>query len=319
MKLSRLRQILPMLPANFDPNDPEQRSKLFWHLGLTSDDANPGLEMDSRFVDTYQEAGFSDVYMTLHSHAFYELLYCCNSCGVEYFVGAERYRLQKGDIILLPPGVSHRPIFPEHMSQPYHRIALWISPEFMRLVCNAFPDMCNTHYHDRALLRTANTPWENLGELFQNGVTIAQHCGPEQQMLLAGNTLTLLAKLFHAFMQQGHTMQAEKPELLDRVLEYVETHLDQKISLSQAEKHLGISESTISHLFREKLNVSFYRYVIQRRLIAARALIADNVLLETVCTRVGFSDYATFYRAFRKEFGISPRQYRQSLEQTESK
>jgi AraC-like DNA-binding protein len=58
------------------------------------------------------------------------------------------------------------------------------------------------------------------------------------------------------------------------------------------------------------MGVSFYRCVTQRRLISAKSLIEQEIPLEDVGRRVGFSDYSTFYRAFKKEFGISPRQYR---------
>ncbi len=44
----------------------------------------------------------------LHSHVFYEVLFCCEG-GTEYLLGAGRYRVQKGDVVLIPPGVSHRP------------------------------------------------------------------------------------------------------------------------------------------------------------------------------------------------------------------
>lgn len=52
------------------------------------------------------------------------------------------------------------------------------------------------------------------------------------------------------------------------------------------------------------------------RLIAAKALIQEGALLETVGQDVGFADYSTFYRAFKKEYGISPRQYRRLQEET---
>ena len=58
------------------------------------------------------------------------------------------------------------------------------------------------------------------------------------------------------------------------------------------------------------MGVSFYRCVTQRRLISAKSFIEQEIPLEDVGRRVGFSDYSTFYRAFKKEFGISPRQYR---------
>ena len=62
-----------------------------------------------------------------------------------------------------------------------------------------------------------------------------------------------------------------------------------------------------------------YRYVTQRRLIAAKTLIEKGQRLEAVAAQTGFTDYSGFYRAFKQEFGISPRQYRVLQEaQTES-
>ena len=87
--------------------------------------------MESRFVDTHQDVSFTNTSVQLHSHSFFELICCRNSCGAEYLVGAERYRLQKGDIILIPPGVSHRPLLPDEMTEPYKRYVLWISQEFL--------------------------------------------------------------------------------------------------------------------------------------------------------------------------------------------
>ena len=66
------------------------------------------------------------------------------------------------------------------------------------------------------------------------------------------------------------------------------------------------------------MGVSFYRCVTQRRLIAAKALILDGHPLENVGQQVGFSDYSSFYRAFKQEYGIPPRQYRKLQELSES-
>ena len=89
------------------------------------------IEMESRYVDTMQVVSTSNEEMQLHSHPFYEILFCRSSGGVEYLVGAERYRLQKDDIVLIAPDVSHRPILPEHMAEAYVRDVLRVSPELM--------------------------------------------------------------------------------------------------------------------------------------------------------------------------------------------
>ena len=105
-------------------------------------------------------------------------------------------------------------------------------------------------------------------------------------------------------------LRAEKPELLDQVMVYVERHLSEKITLAEVARHLYVSESTITQAFRKRMDVSFYRCVTQRRLISAKALIEKGMTLESVAEQVGFSDYSSFFRAFKQEYGISPRQYR---------
>ena len=318
MKLSDLRKMMHALPADFDPKDAEQRTAFLRQLGLDPGGLYQELEMESRFVETHQDVSFANTQVALHSHSFYELLYCCNSCGAEYLVGAERYRLQKGDIILVPPGVSHRPLLPERMPEPYKRVVLWISMEFMHGLRRIFPEMFGDSGGNHVLLRTADTPWESLGELFYNGLRAVEAGGDAWQMLLVGNTMTLLAQIRRAFVDRGHTLQAEKPELLDRVMAFVEEHLGEKITLSQVARHFYVSESTVSQTFRKKMGVSFYRCVTQRRLIAAKEQIAAGVPLEGVSAQLGFADYSAFYRAFKQEYGISPRQYR-NLQETSAK
>ena len=96
---------------------------------------------------------------------------------------------------------------------------------------------------------------------------------------------------------------------MDEVISYIEDHLAEKITLQSAATHFFVSTRTISRLFSDKMDVSFYRYVTQRRLIAAKSLILSGEPLESIGVQVGFADYSTFYRAFKQAFSISPRQF----------
>lgn len=311
MKLSEVRKITEEM-AHVDPANRETAiQQLLDRHGIDAKNLYQELEMESRYVDTHQDSSLSNRLISLHSHSFFEILFCRNTCGAEYLVGSDRYRLQKSDIILIPPGTSHRPLLPDLMSEPYIRDVLWVSPDFIRMLKDTFPAEDLYQIRDIHLLRTAGTQWEFLGEKFRQGVLESERKEIGWEAAVVANTIQLIVQLRRAVSNRTATeMTAEKPELLDRVMAYIEGHFFEKISLSDIARHFYVSESTISQLFRKKMGVSFYRCVTQRRLISAKNLILKDIPLEDVAQQTGFSDYSTFYRAFKGEFGISPRQYR---------
>ena len=296
-------------------NTPEDYLLMRQHLrelGIDPNKLYQELEMSSRYVNTHRDTSYSNATVSLHSHNYYELIYCRTDSGVEYLIGSDRYRIQKGDIVLVPPGVSHRPILPERMAEPYIRDVLWVSTEFMEHLINVFPDPTVKLRDPSVPIRTAGTRWEFLGDLFRNGVREEEGKRPGWETAVLGNTLMIFANLKRAYIERSTgTMKAEKPELLDRIAAYIEVHYGEHITISDLARQFYVSNSTISHLFKQKMGVSIYRYITQRRLIAAKSLIQQGHLLEDVGRVVGFADYSTFYRAFKQEYGISPRQFGQ--------
>ena len=311
MKLSIIRELSKRFSP---PTTPEEMQKIQETLraeGIDFQNFYQKLEMSEPLVETHWDVSYSNTQLHLHSHVFYELLYCCNDCGAEYLVGADRYRLQKGDIVFVPPGISHRPLLPEHMPEPYERYVLWFSQEFLDLFAGKL-GAGEEEISSGTLLRTGDTKWELLGGYFRRGVWEAEHQAPGWQAAIVGNTITLLTLMGRGIRERtADLLKAEKPDLLNEVLTYMELHLNEKITLEETARHFYVSVSTITQLFRQKMGTSFYRCVTQRRLIAAKVRIGNGEALEDVSRAVGFSDYSSFYRAFKKEYGITPRQYTQ--------
>lgn len=316
MKISQMRK-----RAKLTPQDPLSEKRRQLDHSLAEDGYSPGsiyqeLEMDSPYVDTHDDISKSADVVQLHSHTFYEILFCRGG-SLEYLLGTERYHIQHGDVVFVPPGISHCPLFLEKLVDPYTRDVIWISPLFAKQMGDLFPG-AEILTAQPFLLRTAGTQWEGvLGQLFRAGVRESYARAPGWEAAVYGNTMRLLVQLTRVRANDKTlTPPTVKQELLDRILFYVESEMAQKITLAETARRFLVSESTINQLFRKRMNVSFYHYVTQRRLIAAKSLLLSAVPAEHICTMVGFGDYSTFYRAFKQEYGISPAEYRRLQEGT---
>ena len=104
-------------------------------------------------------------------------------------------------------------------------------------------------------------------------------------------------------------------EHLDRRIKRVITVLDQQYrdppSVEQLADDVGLSSSRLAHLFREEVGKSVQGYVLERRLIMAAMLIVQtHERISQIAYSVGFGDVSNFNHAFKRRFGVSPRQYR---------
>lgn len=314
MKLSELKLLSTL--KDRDPKDVEQ---LLQAHSIDLSNIYQELEMNSRYVDTHMDISTGGIPVNLHSHNYYEIVYVLTNSGTQYLAGTMRYTLQRGDIVIIPPGIGHKPIFPLELAEPYRRIVLWVSTEFAESVERLLPDQTARFTDHMFLLRTAGTPYEYIGQFFHKGLKEAQEKKDFWQISLYGNTMQLLVACIRAFSEpENQVLRNEKPELLDDVVSYIETHLHEKISLADTATRFFVSESTIGQTFQKKMHVSFYHYVTQRRLIAAKSMISEEPNLDSLSEKVGFSDYSAFYRAFKKEFGISPREYRNLIAENQS-
>ena len=98
---------------------------------------------------------------------------------------------------------------------------------------------------------------------------------------------------------------------LQRLLEYCQNHYQEPLSVGSLAAALSLSEGHISHLFTYRLHQSFPDYINALRTNEAIRLLRNpKISISDICTSCGFNSIRTFNRAFLKQYGISPSQYR---------
>ena len=110
------------------------------------------------------------------------------------------------------------------------------------------------------------------------------------------------------------TSGALSPERLQRVCDFVEAHLDGNLSLTALADIACLSPYHFSRSFKQATGVGPQRYVMQRRLERAKALVRRTGLpLALIAQEAGFVDQSHLTAIFRRETGVTPGRYRASL------
>lgn len=101
---------------------------------------------------------------------------------------------------------------------------------------------------------------------------------------------------------------------LRRVLEYIDDHLADKLSVQQLAQVANSSPFHFSRRFREATGVSVHQFVIEKRLERARALLKNPALsLLEIAFSVGFANPSHLSLHFRRRFGCPPGTYRRNM------
>ena len=140
------------------------------------------------------------------------------------------------------------------------------------------------------------------------------------RMLVETSSLLLAARLAHAHSETG-PIRSPTPSRhglddgrLRRVLAYVEEHLAEEITVADLANVACLSVFHFTRAFAATMGVPPHRYVSQRRLESAKAMIAaGRAPLSQIALDTRFSSQSSFTRAFRRATGMTPAEYGRTL------
>lgn len=249
--------------------------------------------------------------VNVHHHDFYEIYFFLGG-NVRFRIEGRAYCLEPGDLLLINPQELHQPeISPD---SPYERIVLWVDRNYLNSLSSDNVDLAGCFDTGRPnhvnLLRTSKAHRTGLHQLLERMSREFRSENFGSNLYAQGLLLQLLVELNRLSNANSLTLsKQQKPDLIAQVLGYISTHYHESITLESLAAEFFVSKYHLSHEFSRQVGTSVYRYIIFRRLMQAKELMVAGQAPGEVYQKCGFGDYANFYRAFKEEYGISPREF----------
>lgn len=249
-----------------------------------------------------------------HTHNYYEFYFFLEG-NVAITIDGTVYPLKTGDVILIPPDVSHFvTVFDE--SIPYRRFVFWISQDFFKelsLLCEDYIYVMRrtiltkeyVFHYDVISFNALQAKVFSLIEELQG-----ERFGKSAKVSLCVKDLIL--HLNRTVYEFDHFIRTDSGQTLSQgLLQYIEMHLDEELTLDRLAKEFYVSKYHIAHIFKEHLGLPIHQYITKKRLAICRDAILSNTSISEAYIQCGFKDYSSFYRAFKKEYGMSPKEYKE--------
>lgn len=256
----------------------------------------------------------------VHHHDFYEICFCAGGRET-HWVDGETVQMEAGDLLLLHPGQLHCMV----TASEGERIVLWINCTYLAKLSGEDMDLCRCFEHrehsHQMLLCAADCGGYQASERLSALLRESHSDSFGAPLLANGIFLQFMVEINRLVLRcagggseaPGRITASENAALISRAIRYIGAHCSEELSPESVAQALEVSRNRLSHAFGREVGISLYRYITQRRLLLSRRLLADGAAAGEVCRLVGFGDYAGFFRAFRAEYGISPRAYADSI------
>ena len=244
---------------------------------------------------------------TMHTHQMCEVYLFMNGKASFRIEGSE-YKLERGDLLIMRPAEAHCiQVQPEH---PYERLSMHFEPAlFDRIdpehrLLRVFMDREAGRFNR---FSAAEFPDQNYRVLLSKLLETEHH----QRLDVISTLLMLLNQLCRLHEQRGENAPAAEGSLLFQVIRHINEHLSEPLSLDGLCEQFYLSKPQLCRSFKRTTGASVGEYINAKRLLQAQSMLRAGTPPTQVCTACGFNDYSAFYRAYRKHFGVSPKNTQQ--------
>lgn len=246
-----------------------------------------------------------------HFHDFHKILLLMKG-NVSYCVEGRTYDLQADDIVFVPAGEVHRPVL--HDTAIYERIIIYISKDYLNTYRTDNYDLAQclieAHQKQSHVLRVPAFGTTKLGQIvreLEQSLDSNEYANELYHNLLF---LEFMIQLNRVAIHDGieYLSNSSSNKKMIDVIDYLNGHLTDDLSIDFLAETFYLSRYHLMHAFKEETGYTIGNYLSTKRLLLARDRIRQGEPITNVCYECGFRNYSTFSRAYKKNFGCSPRE-----------
>lgn len=256
-----------------------------------------------------------------HYHEFNKIIIFISG-NVTYLIEGKAYKLKPWDILLVSGSEVHKPLI--DVSEPYERIVIWVNSRFLEQYnnndCNLLASFELAVKQKFNMLRLSSELLINIKHILSQLEDACKSSDFGSRILKNSLFLQLLVYLNRLYMGMESNKELndiEYDENIGAILDYINENISEELSIDNISCKFYISKYYLMHKFKKQTGYTVHNYILQKRLIMSNSLIKNGKSITQVCAECGFGDYSTFFRAFKKMFGVSPKQHYKAIMEIE--
>ncbi|MGL6107061.1 helix-turn-helix transcriptional regulator [Romboutsia sp.] len=125
--------------------------------------------------------------------------------------------------------------------------------------------------------------------------------------MLSMIVILILRSCIHS--EPRHRSNRNRQLLVDDVFLFINSHITEEITLERLEREFFVSKFHISREFKKATGMTIHSYITKSKLKLCKKLIEEGKSISNVAHLCGLGGYNNLFRVFKKEFGMTPKQY----------
>lgn len=142
----------------------------------------------------------------------------------------------------------------------------------------------------------------------QNGIKVISNAETISEIV------QYLSKGFSLLATQNHKDTEDRYQhIVNDMISYVKAHYMENLTLDLLADHFHMSKTYVSRLLKRYTDQSFLKILVDVRMEeACRMIVEDRYKVYEIAQKVGYNDFSYFIQAFKKKYGVTPNEYRQT-------